>query len=104
MPSYGLELGAGFGYARVHGVEADSVYAEGNSLIFQASGRTVYQIPQYYVRRIVCFDRRVDAIAWMRATMKDASRKGRLGPEGTAYRGPARSAVVELVVVVTEPR
>jgi len=104
MPAYGLRLDPSFGFARVHGVEADGYEIAGGAYVFRAGDRIVYQIPERYVLSLEVFATRLEAVEWMRETARGSSLKGVLGAEGTARRGPARNPVIEKVSVVIEER
>lgn len=104
MPCYGLLLQPSFGFARAHGVDADSMEQTADTYRFWHNGAVVYRIPAKYVKRVEVFQDRPEALEWLRTQGRSGRGRGMLGPEGTASRGPPRSAVIEHVsVMLDEP-
>jgi hypothetical protein len=102
MPCYGLLLAAEFGFARVHGVDAERVEHAGDALIFWQDDRVVYRIPARYVSELATFDDRAAAVQWLRQMGRAGGGSGVLGAERQTSRGARRSPVIEHVSVVLE--
>lgn len=106
MPAYALLLTPDFGFARVHGVEAERMETVGESLHFSTGDRLLYQIPARYVQEVALFDDRAEALAWLHAESRRPQGRGVLGAEQTVTARGGRTrqvgSMVEQVAVVME--
>ena len=105
VPFFAFSVDARSGLGPVHGVEADGMESDGETVTFRLHDRTVYALPRRWLVEVHAFAAKADALAWMRRAHHDnAPGRGRIGDERVARRpgGTDRAAVVEGVRIVLE--